>query len=74
MKLKADVIKERNSIVGSFQIPIRHIPLVASDMADHRLHLEKVYKGMLREACVIDDCCWQFEKIFREDRWMLRLN
>lgn len=64
MKLNKEDILERNRIVNSFRIPVRHTPLVPTDMADHKCWIEKVYKGMLREACVIDDCCRRFERIF----------
>ena len=66
MKLNIKDISERNRIVNSFCIPLRHTPLFASDIADHKYQIEKVYKGLLREACVIDDCCRRFEKMFRE--------
>lgn len=58
------IITERKKIAASFRIPPRHLPLVASDMADHKCQIEKVYKGMLREVCVIDDCCRRFENMF----------
>lgn len=64
MKLKKEFILERKIIAGSFCIPLRHIPLVTSDIADHKSHVEKVYRGMLREADVVDKCCWRFERIF----------
>ncbi len=64
MKLDINDISERNLIVNSFRIPLRHTPLVPSDMADHKCQMEEVYKGMLREADVIDKCCWRFERIF----------
>jgi len=72
MKLNEDIISERNRIASSnqhftFCFPLRHTPLLASDMVDHKNQLEKVYKYMLREACVIDDCCRRLEKI--EGRW-----
>ena len=64
MKINKEDILKRNSIVNSFCIPLRHIPLVPTDMANHKCQLEEVYKGMLREADVIDKCCWRFERIF----------
>jgi len=64
MKLNKDIFLVRNQIVNSFCIPPRHLPLVASDKADHKCRLEEVYKGMLREADVVDKCCWRFEKMF----------
>lgn len=64
MKLNIEDISERNRIVNSFHIPPRHLPLVTTDIADHKCQIEKVYKGMLREVCVIDDCCRRFERMF----------
>ena len=75
MKLNKDDLLERNRIVNSFCVPLRHIPLVTSDMADHKRQMEKVYKGMLREARVIDDCCRRFENMFKQNPFiMYRLN
>jgi len=70
MKLKKSIFTERNKIVNnktatSFSAMLRHTPLIPSDLADHKLQLEKVYKGMLREACVIDDCCERFRRMIR---------
>ena len=64
MKLNAEVILERKAIAGGSCIPLRNTPLIASDIAGHKRHIEKVYKEMLHEACVVDDCCWRFEKMF----------
>lgn len=72
MKLNIeDVLAERNKIVNSFNIPLRHIPLVASDIDAHKCHVEKVYRGMLHEKCVIDDCCRRFKRTFEEPRFMI---
>lgn len=65
MKLNKKDICERKAIAGSSGIPLRHTPLVKSDIADHKSHIEKVYKEMLHEACVVDDCCRRFEIMFR---------
>lgn len=64
MKLNTEFISERKAIAGSSCIPLRHTPLIATDMVDHKRHIEKVYKEMLHEVCVIDDCCWRFERMF----------
>ena len=75
MKLNVDDILERKNIAANVCYPLRHIPLVTSDISDHKCWLEKVYKGMLREACVIDDCCRRFEKMFRQNPFtMYRAN
>lgn len=65
MKLNTKFILERKAIAGSSYIPLRHTPLITTDIADHKRHIEKVYKELLHEACVIDDCCWRFKKMFR---------
>jgi len=65
MKLSEDIISERNQIMSGFCVPLQNTPLFATDRTDHRCQLEKVYKGMLREACVIDDCCRRFERTLR---------
>jgi len=64
MEIDLSHITERINIEASFNIPLRNIPLVKTDVADHKCQVEKVYQGMLREACVIDDCCERFERIF----------
>ena len=64
MKLNTEFILERKAIVDSSCIPLRHTPLLATDMADHKRHIEKVYKEMLHEVCVIDKCCRRFERMF----------
>lgn len=66
MKLNEDIFCERNSIVNSFLIPLRQSQLIPTDITDHKSQVEKVYNGMLHEACVIDDCCRRFEKTFRQ--------
>ena len=64
MEIDLGHIMERINIEAKFCIQLRHIPLVTSDIADHKCQIEKVYKGMLREACVVDDCCRRFEIMF----------
>lgn len=64
MKLNGEVILERKAIAGISCFPLRHTPLVTTDVADHKCHIEKVYKELLHEACVVDDCCRRFEKMF----------
>ena len=51
-------------MLGSPRIPVHQTPLLGTDTTDHRCQVEKVYKGMLHEACVIDDCCRRFERTF----------
>lgn len=50
MKVDLGHIMERINIEANFCIPPRHIPLVPTDMADHKCWLEEVYKGVLRET------------------------
>lgn len=64
MEIDLGHITERINIEAGFCIPPRHIPLTTSDKADHKCQIEKVYEGMLREFCVIDDCCRRFEIMF----------
>jgi hypothetical protein len=64
MKAKEEYILERNQIISNFKIPLRHTPLIRSDISGHKNQIENVYKGMLHEACVIDDCCRRFERMF----------
>ena len=75
MKPNKDIIIERGRIARSFPAPIPFTKLVATDKADHRDLVEKVYKGMLREAGVIDECCERFDRTFKEcDYYLVRLN
>ncbi len=67
MKLNEDIFWERNQIVDSFDTPLRRTLLIPTDMADHKCQVEKVYKQMLHEASVIDECCRRFEKMFRRN-------
>lgn len=65
MKLNIeDVLEERSRIVNSFCVPITYTRLIATDITDHKYQIWKVYQGMLREACVTDDCCRRFERMF----------
>lgn len=70
MKLNRKDFLERNHIANGDYIPLQHTPLVATDIADHKRQLERVYEGMLREASVIDDCCRRFEIMFRRNRFL----
>lgn len=63
MKLE-DILEQRKNIMGSLHTPVQQTPLFGTDITDHRHQIEKVYKGMLHEACVIDNCCRRFEKMF----------
>ncbi len=71
MKLNKDIFSERNRIINKFCLGLGYAPLNPHDIADHRCQLEKVYKGMLHEACVIDDCCRRFKRTFEERRFMI---
>ena len=65
MKLNTKDILERKCIANNTYTPLRHTPLLATDIADHKYQIEKVYKGILREASVIDDCSQRFKIMFR---------
>jgi len=58
-------ISERRQIINSFCDEIKFSELLATDITDHKYQIEKVYKQMLHEKKVIDDCCRRFEKMFR---------
>ena len=67
MKEKLDlheVIRERNRITWCSDTPLEYTRLLATDKTDHRIWIEKAYKGMLHEAGVVDECCRRFEKEF----------
>ena len=61
-----NIIPERNQIIRSFPTPIEKTSLLATDISDHRLWLEKVYRELLHDAGVIDDCCRRFESMFKD--------
>ncbi len=68
MKLKKGIFSERNKIVNSFCMSLRAVtPLIPSDLADHKRQLEKVYKSMLIDVDVIDNCCERFRRIFERN-------
>ena len=71
MKLNKDILIERNRIICSFPPPIQGSSLVGTDISDHRRLVEKVYDGMLREVCVIDDCCRRFKRTFEHKDYFL---
>ena len=65
MKISEEIISERNQIIGTFSTPMQYTSLLAMDITDHRCQLDNVYKNLLREACVIDDCCRRFKLTFQ---------
>jgi len=71
MKLDRDIFGERNQIINSSALPFINNPLTSYDITVHKWEIEKVYKGMLHEACVIDDCCRRFKRTFEEPRFMI---
>ncbi len=57
---------ERMNISGwSFYAPLQATELNEMDIADHELQVEVVYKGLLHEVSVIDDCLRIFEETFK---------
>lgn len=61
-----NIIMERNQIIRSFHTPIEMTSLLATDISDHKLWLEKVYRNILREADVVDNRCRIFERAFND--------
>ena len=67
IELNSTDISERRQIISSFCEQMQHTALLATDISDHKCQLEKVYKQMLHEAGVIDECRRRFERMFRRD-------
>ena len=65
MKFNQEYFSERNKKSRGFSESVRQTPLTSMDIIDHRHWIEEAYKGMLREACVPDDCCQRFERTFK---------
>ena len=65
MKVSAEMISERNKIISSFTTPMEYTGLLATDITDHESQIEKIYKNMIHEKTVIDDCRRRFEQMFR---------
>lgn len=66
MKIDDNLLEERIGIANMhFCAPLELTELNQIDLCLHKSDIKKVYKGMLREACVIDDCCRRFKRMFR---------
>ncbi|HUW19871.1 MAG TPA: hypothetical protein VMW16_11270 [Sedimentisphaerales bacterium] len=59
-------ISERAQIINSFCDEINLTELLATDITDHKCRIEEVYKQMLHEKKVIDECRRRFEKTFKK--------
>lgn len=66
MKLNTKELSERMNISSwVFYEPLQATELNEMDIADHVLQVEAVYKGMLHEVSVYDDCRRIFERTFK---------
>ncbi|HEB31335.1 MAG TPA: hypothetical protein ENI15_10740 [Spirochaetes bacterium] len=60
-----NAVIERNKITYSFPVVMEKSLLISTDRTDHRFWIQKVYKSLLHENCVIDECDRRFENTFR---------
>lgn len=59
-------LAERMNIASwDFYRPLGFTDLAVTDIDDHKFSVEQVYRGMLREVSVVDDCCRRFERQFK---------
>jgi len=66
MNKDLNIKSERMNISSwSFYAPLQAMELNEIDIADHELQVEAVYRGMLHEVSVIDDCRRRFDRTFR---------
>ncbi len=65
MKLDLEsAVIERNQITGSFSTQISPTSMIATDKTDHGFWVQKVYRGLLHEKSVIEECYRRFKKTF----------
>lgn len=55
--------RERNRIIWLSLAPIEFTEMTKDDVKEHRFWLEKIYRGLLHDTGVVDECCRRFEKI-----------
>lgn len=67
MKLAGKILERTRITNGIFD---EHEDLTEVDTAYHRQSLVEVYRQLLHEPSVIDDCCRIFEKTFDEARYV----
>ena len=63
--MNKDLAERVNIASWDFYEDLRFTELAVTDIDDHRFSVERVYRGLLREAGVIDDCCRRFERQFK---------
>ena len=66
IKPDATDISERRKIIKSFCDEMKFTGLLATDVTNHEHQIRKVYRQMLHEKRVIDECRRRFEKMFKE--------
>jgi len=64
-KMNKNLAERMNIASWDFYGPLRFTDLAVTDIDDHKLSVERVYRGMLREAGVVDDCSRRFEQMFK---------
>lgn len=65
MKIDKNLIEERVGIANMYFCgPLEFTKPNQNDICLHKNQLNKVYKEMLHDSCVIDDCCRRFKKTF----------
>jgi hypothetical protein len=65
IKLSEEIVSERKQIMGIFPPPIENTPLFVMDITNHKHQLYDVYRGMIIERGVIDDCCQRLKRTFQ---------
>lgn len=59
-------LNERMNIASwDFYRPLSFTDLVVTDIDDHEVSVEVVYKSLLHEVSVVDKCRWRFERTFK---------
>jgi len=59
-------ISERAQIIRSFCDEMKLTGLLSTDITDHKCWIEEVYKQMMHEKRVIDDCSRRFKRTFEQ--------
>jgi len=64
MKVDSSLIFERNKIIWSFTTLITFTGLLATDITDHRHNIKQVYRQLLHEKSVYEECMRRFRRTF----------
>jgi len=64
-------ISERKQIIRSFCTQLEYTALLETDINDHKCQVETVYKQMLHEKKVIDECRRRFKRTFEESNFKI---